>query len=69
MEPKGSILLVYFVADESGSMGRNIDEAIRMVDALQYNEEKGEVCPANWQKGKEALKDTHTGVAEYLAKH
>jgi len=50
-------------------LGRSVDEAIRMVDALQFNEENGEVCPANWSKGKEALKDTHEGVATYLAKH
>lgn len=50
-------------------LGRNVDEAIRMVDALQFHEENGEVCPANWQKGKDAMKDTHEGVAEYLASH
>ncbi len=50
-------------------LGRSVDEAIRMVDALQFNEENGEVCPANWTKGKDALKDTHEGVATYLAKH
>ena len=50
-------------------LGRNVDEAIRMVDALQYFEENGEVCPANWKKGDKALKDTHEGVAAYLASH
>ncbi len=50
-------------------LGRNVDEALRMVDALQYFETKGEVCPANWSKGKDGLKDTHAGVADYLAKH
>ncbi|MCX7743250.1 MAG: peroxiredoxin [Flavobacteriales bacterium] len=50
-------------------LGRNVDEAIRMVDALQYFEQKGEVCPANWQKGKEGMQATHGGVAEYLSKH
>ena len=49
-------------------LGRNVDEAIRMVDALQYFEEHGEVCPANWQKGKKAMKPTSSGVAEYFAK-
>ena len=48
-------------------LGRNVEEAIRMVDALQYFEEKGEVCPANWEKGKEGMTATHSGVAEYLA--
>ena len=50
-------------------LGRNVDEALRMVDAITFNEENGEVCPANWTKGKEALKDTHAGIADYLAKH
>lgn len=50
-------------------LGRNVDEALRMVDALQFNEENGEVCPADWQKGKEGLKDTHEGIASYLSKH
>jgi len=49
-------------------LGRSIDEAIRMVDALQYFEENGEVCPANWKKGEAAMKATHEGVADYLAK-
>ncbi len=50
-------------------LGRNVDEALRIVDALQYNEENGEVCPANWTKGEKALKATHEGVANYLAVH
>lgn len=50
-------------------LGRNVAEALRMVDVLQYTEEHGEVCPANWEPGKEALKDTHEGVANYLASH
>jgi peroxiredoxin (alkyl hydroperoxide reductase subunit C) len=50
-------------------LGRNVDEALRMVDALQFNEENGEVCPANWVKGKDAMKASHKGVAEYLTKH
>jgi peroxiredoxin (alkyl hydroperoxide reductase subunit C) len=50
-------------------LGRNVDEAIRMVDALQFVEVNGEVCPANWQKGKEGMKDTHEGVADYLSTH
>ncbi|MDF1643582.1 MAG: peroxiredoxin C [Pseudomonadales bacterium] len=48
-------------------LGRNIDEMIRMVDALQFHEEHGEVCPAGWQEGKSGMKDTPDGVAEYLA--
>jgi peroxiredoxin 2/4 len=50
-------------------LGRNIDEALRMVDALQHLEEFGEVCPAGWHKGEEAMKPTHDGVSGYLAKH
>ncbi|OYT16413.1 MAG: alkyl hydroperoxide reductase [Bacteroidetes bacterium 4572_77] len=49
-------------------LGRSIDEAIRMVDALQYFEKHGEVCPANWKPGEEAMEGSHEGVAEYLAK-
>ena len=50
-------------------LGRNVDEALRMVDALQYFEEHGEVCPANWHKGDEAMKASFDGVADYLSKH
>jgi len=42
---------------------------VRLLEALQYTEEHGEVCPANWQKGQEAMKPDAEGVAEYLAKH
>jgi len=49
-------------------LGRSTDEALRMVDALQFFEENGEVCPANWNKGKEGMKPTHEGVAEFLSK-
>ena len=48
------------------SLGRNVDEAIRMVDALQHVEKYGEVCPANWKEGDEAMKPTQEGVADYL---
>jgi peroxiredoxin (alkyl hydroperoxide reductase subunit C) len=50
-------------------LGRNVDEALRLVDALQFTEEHGEVCPANWREGEDAMKPTAEGVAEYLAKH
>jgi peroxiredoxin 2/4 len=49
-------------------LGRSVDEALRMVDALQFFEENGEVCPANWHKGEKAMKATHEGVSEYLVK-
>jgi len=48
-------------------LGRSVDEAIRMVDALQFFEENGEVCPANWHKGDKALKATQEGISSYLA--
>lgn len=47
-------------------IGRNIDEILRVVDALQYHEKNGEVCPAGWEKGKEGMKATAQGVASYL---
>ena len=50
-------------------LGRNVDEAIRVLDALQFTEEHGEVCPANWNKGDDAMKPSAEGVAEYLAEH
>ena len=50
-------------------LGRNIDEMIRMVDALQFSEEHGEVCPAGWNKGEAGMKPSIDGVAEYLASH
>ena len=50
-------------------LGRNVDEALRILDALRFTEEHGEVCPANWREGEEAMKPTADGVAEYLAKH
>jgi len=50
-------------------LGRNVDEAIRMVDALNFHEEHGEVCPANWNRGDEGMKASAEGVAGYLKKH
>lgn len=50
-------------------LGRNVDEVIRLVDALQYVEAHGEVCPANWREGEAAMSPTAEGVADYLAKH
>lgn len=49
-------------------LGRNVEEELRMVDALQFTEEHGEVCPANWHKGEKAMKPTAEGVADYLSK-
>jgi len=50
-------------------LGRSVDEALRMVDALQHFEEYGEVCPANWKEGDDAMKATQEGVADYLSSH
>ena len=50
-------------------LGRSIDEAIRILDALQFHEKNGEVCPANWTKGADGMKESHEGVADYLSTH
>ncbi len=50
-------------------LGRNIDEMIRMVDALQFTEEHGEVCPAGWKQGAKGMKASPKGVADYLAEN
>ncbi len=49
-------------------IGRSIEEAIRVVDALQFFEENGEVCPADWHKGDKGLKATQEGIADFLSK-
>ncbi|MFA5044479.1 MAG: peroxiredoxin [Paludibacter sp.] len=48
-------------------LGRSVDEVLRMIDALQFTEEFGEVCPANWKKGDKSLKPTQEGIASYLS--
>jgi peroxiredoxin 2/4 len=50
-------------------LGRSVSEAMRMLDALQFTEEHGDVCPANWTKGDEAMEPTAEGVAKYLTDH
>ncbi len=50
-------------------LGRNVDEMIRMVDALQFTEEHGEVCPAGWNKGEKGMQASPDGVAKYLAEN
>ncbi len=76
--PDGIALRGSFLIDRDGvvrhqvvndlPLGRNIDEMLRMVEALQYTEEHGEVCPAGWQEGAPAMDPTPEGVASYLAK-
>ncbi|MBI5162870.1 MAG: peroxiredoxin [Magnetospirillum sp.] len=77
--PMGVALRGTFLIDKAGvvqaahvnnlPLGRNVDEMLRLVDALQFTEQHGEVCPAGWQKGKAGMKANPSGVAEYLAKH
>lgn len=50
-------------------LGRSVEETLRMVDSLQFTEEHGEVCPANWKKGKDGLKATQEGISDYLSQH
>jgi peroxiredoxin (alkyl hydroperoxide reductase subunit C) len=50
-------------------LGRSVDEALRVLDALRFHEEHGEVCPANWKEGEEAMQPSAEGVAKYLAAH
>ena len=50
-------------------LGRNVDEYLRLVDALTHVQEKGEVCPANWEEGKDAMNANAKATAEYLAAH
>jgi peroxiredoxin (alkyl hydroperoxide reductase subunit C) len=49
-------------------LGRNIDELLRLIDAKLHVDKHGEVCPANWEEGKDAMKATREGTAEYLSK-
>jgi len=77
--PEGIALRGTFLIDKEGiirhatvndlPLGRNIEEALRMVDSLQFHETHGEVCPANWKEGKDAMTPTAEGVADYLSKH
>jgi len=50
-------------------LGRSVDEALRILDALRFHDEHGEVCPANWSEGKEGMKPTIEGVVDYLSKY
>ncbi len=50
-------------------LGRSVNEAMRMLDALLHFEKNGEVCPADWEEGAVAMKESHDGVADYLSKH
>ncbi|WP_100612978.1 peroxiredoxin [Confluentibacter lentus] len=50
-------------------LGRNVNEYLRLIDALTHNQKHGEVCPANWEEGKDAMSANRSGVASYLASH
>ncbi|WP_456453306.1 redoxin domain-containing protein [Hydrogenimonas sp.] len=79
LEEAGVALRGSFLIDTDGTirhavindlpLGRNIDEMLRMIDAMHFTNEYGEVCPAGWQKGQEGMKADPNGVAEYLEKH
>ena len=78
-EPAGVAFRGSFLIDQAGvvrhqvvndlPLGRNVDEMLRMVDALQFTEKHGEVCPAGWTAGKEGMQASPEGVAKYLAAH
>ena len=59
---------IYHQSVNDMPLGRNIDELLRLIDAKTHNDKHGEVCPANWSEGKDAMTATRTGVAEYLSK-
>jgi peroxiredoxin 2/4 len=77
--PDGVALRASFLIDKEGivqhqvvnnlPLGRNVDEMLRMVDALTFFEENGEVCPAGWKAGDVGMQATAEGVAEYLSSH
>lgn len=77
LEDDGVALRGFFLIDKNGivqhqvvnnlPLGRNVDEALRMVDALQYFEENGEVCPANWKQGEKSMKPTDDGLKSYFS--
>ena len=79
IEEAGVALRGTFLIDKEGvvrnqvvndlPLGRSIDEAIRIVDALNFHEENGEVCPAGWNRGSEGMEASPEGVAKYLDKN
>ena len=77
--PAGVALRGSFLIDKAGvvqaqivnnlPLGREVDEMVRLVEALQFTEQYGEVCPAGWKKGQKGMKPTAEGVASYLAEN
>ena len=79
VHPEGTALRASFLIDENfiirhqvvndHPLGRNVDEMLRMVDALDFHTENGEVCPAGWNKGDDGMNESAQSVAEYLSKN
>jgi len=79
IEKPGIALRGLFILDKDGKLrhitvndlplGRNVDEVLRVVDAIQFNEKHGEVCPANWKKGEDGMKADAKGLEKYAAAH
>ena len=78
LEEPGIALRGLFIVNKDGvlkhstinhlDLGRNIDEVLRLLDAVDFSEEHGEVCPANWKKGEKAMKPTAAGLKDYMRK-
>lgn len=78
LEDAGIALRGLFIINKDGvlkhstinhlDLGRNIDEVLRVIDAIDYSEQHGEVCPANWKKGDKAMKPSASGLKEYMRK-
>ncbi len=79
LEEAGIALRGVFIIDKAGTLrsytvndlpiGRNIDEILRVIDAVDFSEKHGEVCPANWKKGEDSMKPTQEGLEEYAKAH
>ncbi|MBI5887647.1 MAG: peroxiredoxin [Deltaproteobacteria bacterium] len=79
IEKPGIALRGLFIIDKAGKLrhitindlplGRNVDEMLRTLDAIQFNEKNGEVCPMNWKKGDSGMKPTQDGLKDYAEKH
>lgn len=79
VERPGIALRGLFIIDREGRLrhitindlplGRNVEEVLRVIDAIQFNENHGEVCPANWKKGEAGMKPDQIGLEEYASEH
>ncbi|TAN59572.1 peroxiredoxin [bacterium] len=77
IEKPGIALRGLFIIDKAGTLrhvtindlplGRSVDEVLRVLDAIQFNEKNGEVCPANWKKGEKGMKPNQAGLKEYAS--